>query len=98
MNKILKFFRRKHVRVGMVFFVAFLALILLIAGGCDRFEHEEKKDSWKFWEKEGTVNETAKPSRVFRERCESVQAFRIYKDHNDNWACKLPDGRVLTDN
>jgi hypothetical protein len=80
----------------MVFFVAFLALILLIAGGCDRYEYKEEKSSWKFWEK--NQKDEDKPSRVFREKCEYAQAFHIFKDHNNRWACKLPDGKVMTDN
>jgi hypothetical protein len=83
--------------------------MLLMLGGCsDRYQYEDKGSSWKFWEKEEKSKswlpwskdeeETDKPSRVFRERCESVQAFHIFKDHKNHWACKLPDGRVLTDN
>lgn len=42
-------------------------------------------------------NENDRPDRAFTEKCESVKAFRIYKDHNGKWACKLDDGRVYTE-
>lgn len=37
------------------------------------------------------------PLQEFKEKCELRKAFHIYRDHEGVWACKLEDGRVMTE-
>jgi len=69
---------------GLIIFV--LIFLATTMGGCS--DHD-----WN-WNR---VEIEDQPSRPFKEKCEEAKAFRIYKDHEGKWACKLDDGRVWTE-
>jgi len=68
----------------LIFIIIFLASTM---GGCDRVE------DW--YQDRAEISD--QPPRPFREKCEMAKAFRLYKDHDGKWACKLDDGRVWTE-
>jgi len=44
----------------------------------------------------GKTKISDQPPREFKEKCEiEYKSFHFFKNANDDWACKLPDGRVL---
>lgn len=72
--------------------IAGLVLFTILAlAGCSKSEPEVRYDWW------GNVISEDQPPREFKEKCELAKAFRLYKDHEGKWACKLDDGRVWTE-
>lgn len=68
-------------RRGVIVIVSVMALVIILSLFLGGCRNEE----------------ITAPPKTFVEKCEKAKAFRIYKDHNGDWACKLDDGRVYTD-
>ena len=68
--------------------IAVITFALILLAGCT----DRQWDKLRFWEE---VYEP--PSQEFKEKCHLRDAFRIYRDHEGVWSCKLEDGRVMTE-
>jgi len=77
---------KKLLTYGLVGIVGLFLLLMAFRS----FDNEQR--DWRMpWEQRSEY-----PTKYFKEKCELAKAFRIYRDHNRRWACKLEDGRVWT--
>jgi len=76
----------------MIFFVVAASM------GCNRLETPAPNDVQETSEVFERREIKDQPPREFKEKCEiTYKAFHIFKFPNGQWACKLDDGRVFTE-
>lgn len=83
----------------LFFVICFIILFVVTASmGCNRIETVIPNEIQNTSETFDRIEIKDQPPREFKEKCEiTYKAFHIFKFPNGQWACKLDDGRVFTE-